>query len=88
MGAGPAVKALFWIASQRERGLARRCGVRYSYMFMRPDGGQLAELAHLIDAGKLKPIVDRIYPLAEAKAALAYLEAGHAKGKVVVQVRR
>lgn len=38
------------------------------------------------DAGKVKPIIDRVYPLHEAADAVRYLEAGHARGKVIVQV--
>jgi NADPH:quinone reductase-like Zn-dependent oxidoreductase len=51
---------------------------------MRKD--DLLFLNELIDAGKLTPVIDRTYPLAEAPEALRYLEAGHARGKVVVTV--
>ena len=43
-------------------------------------------LNELIDAGKLTPVIDRTYPLAEAPEAIRYLETGHARGKVVVTV--
>ena len=43
-------------------------------------------LNELIEAGKVKPVIDRTYPLAEAAEAIRYLEAGHARGKVVVTV--
>ena len=46
----------------------------------------LALLADLIQQGKLKPVIDRRYPLAELPAAMAYLEAGHARGKIVLEV--
>jgi len=46
----------------------------------------LATLAELMQTGKVKPVVDRHYPLNELPAAMAYLEAGHAQGKVVVDV--
>jgi NADPH:quinone reductase-like Zn-dependent oxidoreductase len=46
----------------------------------------LVFLVELIEAGKLTPIVDRAYPLSEAPEAIRYLEAGHARGKVVVTV--
>jgi alcohol dehydrogenase len=52
---------------------------------MHPSGGDLEELAARIDAGKLEVIVDRVFPLAEAKEALAYLKTGRAKGKVVLR---
>jgi NADPH:quinone reductase-like Zn-dependent oxidoreductase len=46
----------------------------------------LAALAELIEAGKVRPQIDRRYPFAEIPAAIAYLEQGHARGKVVVGV--
>jgi len=46
----------------------------------------LTFLAELAEAEKLRPVIDRTYPLAEAGAAIAYLEAGHARGKVVITV--
>ena len=41
-------------------------------------------LSNLIEAGKVRPQIDRRYPFAEIPAAIAYLEQGHARGKVVV----
>jgi NADPH:quinone reductase-like Zn-dependent oxidoreductase len=46
----------------------------------------LIVLKELVDAGKVTPVVDRTYPLAEAAEAMRYLETGHARGKVVVTV--
>ena len=43
-------------------------------------------LSNLIEAGKVQPQIDRRYPFAEIPAAIAYLEQGHARGKVVVGV--
>jgi NADPH:quinone reductase-like Zn-dependent oxidoreductase len=40
----------------------------------------------LIEAGKVTPVIDRAYPLREAAAAMRYLEAGHARGKIVIIV--
>ena len=39
-----------------------------------------------MEEGKLRPLIDRTYPLAETPAALRYIETGHARGKVVVTV--
>jgi NADPH:quinone reductase-like Zn-dependent oxidoreductase len=46
----------------------------------------LMTLKDLIDAGKLRPVIDRTYPLSEAPQAIRYLEQGHARGKVVIAV--
>jgi len=52
----------------------------------KPSAQDLKILTELIDAGKVSPVIDRTYPLAEAPAALRYLELGHARGKVVISV--
>ena len=46
----------------------------------------LAVLKDLIEAGKITPVIDRVYPLSEAPEAIRYLEEGHARGKVVITV--
>jgi NADPH:quinone reductase-like Zn-dependent oxidoreductase len=46
----------------------------------------LAVLAELMQAGKVTPVIDRTYPLEKAPEAVAYLEAGHARGKVIISV--
>ena len=46
----------------------------------------LIVLKDLIESGKVRPVIDRTYPLAEAPKAIRYLEEGHAKGKVVITV--
>jgi NADPH:quinone reductase-like Zn-dependent oxidoreductase len=46
----------------------------------------LEALASLIEAGSVKPAVDKVFPLAEAPAAITYLHEGRARGKVVVRI--
>ena len=46
----------------------------------------LVFLADQIEAGKMKPVIDRRYPLSEVPEAIRYLEAGHAQGKVVITI--
>jgi NADPH:quinone reductase-like Zn-dependent oxidoreductase len=72
------------LLSRRTRRAARRQGVRYSFLFMRAGGAQLDEITKLIDAGALRPIVDKTYPIDEAPQALAHVEGGRTKGKVVI----
>ena len=74
-------------SSRRIRQEARRHRVSYSFLFMRPSGDQLRELGALIDAGVIRPVVDRVFPFESTKEALAYVEEGRARGKVVVRVR-
>jgi NADPH:quinone reductase-like Zn-dependent oxidoreductase len=54
---------------------------------MKPNKEDLQFLKELIEAGKVKPVIDRTYPLSEAPAAIRYLEEGHARGKVVITVK-
>lgn len=86
LGRGPALAALFWLASYRLRAQARRHGARYRFLFMHPSGVELAELGRLIEGGKLEPVIDRIFPFDQVHDAFAYLESGRAKGKVVVRM--
>lgn len=83
---GPLMTAAFWFVSRKLRALARRHAVRYRFLFMHPSGAELAELAELVTAGRLEPIVDKVFPFADFTAAMAYLEAGRAKGKVIVRM--
>jgi NADPH:quinone reductase-like Zn-dependent oxidoreductase len=82
---------LNWLMVQAIRGLsfsirrkAKRHSARYAFLFMTANGQQLRQLGDLIDAGTLRPIVDRVFPFAETLDALAYVAGGRAKGKVVV----
>jgi NADPH:quinone reductase-like Zn-dependent oxidoreductase len=72
------------LLSFKTRRAARRRGVRYSFLFMRASGDQLGQITKLVDAGALRPVLDRTYPFEAADEALAHVEGGRAKGKVVV----
>lgn len=65
---------------------AKKRGAEYSFFFATPDGGQLAHIGELLTAGVLRPVIDKVFLFAEIKTALAYLDQGRAKGKVVVQM--
>jgi NADPH:quinone reductase-like Zn-dependent oxidoreductase len=78
---------VFELLSRKIIGHAKKRGVAYSFLFVHPNGGQLAEIGELLKAGRIRPVIDKVFPFEQAKAALAYLEQGRAKGKVVVQLR-
>jgi NADPH:quinone reductase-like Zn-dependent oxidoreductase len=59
---------------------------RMTFFVTRITTEHLDLMRNLIEAGKVRPVVDRTYPLSEAGDALAYLGEGHARGKVAVQV--
>ena len=54
---------------------------------MRASGKQLSEIAALVDSGAIRPVVDRVFPFDQTREALAYVETGRAKGKVVVRMK-
>ena len=66
---------------------AKRREVGYSFLFMRADGEQLSQITSLIEAGIIRPIMDRVFPFKATNEALAYIETGRSKGKVVVTLR-
>ena len=87
IGASWMLKAAVSVLSYGVRMKAKRHRVNYSFLFMRANGAQLAEITGLVDAGTIRPVVDRVFPFESTDGAMAYVEAGRARGKVVVQVR-
>jgi NADPH:quinone reductase-like Zn-dependent oxidoreductase len=78
---------VFALMSRKIMRLARRQNIGYSFLFVRPDGAQLAEIGGLLESDRIRPVIDKVFPFEQAKEALEYLAQGHAKGKVVVRVR-
>lgn len=71
-------------------GVRRQAGRRqlnYAFLFMKASGSQLKQIASLIEAGAILPVVDQVFPFESTNEALAYVESGRAKGKVVIKVR-
>lgn len=66
---------------------AKQLNVNYSFLFMRAEGSQLSEITSLIEAGIIKPVIDKIFPFEQTNEAMAYVESGRAKGKVVIKVK-
>jgi NADPH:quinone reductase-like Zn-dependent oxidoreductase len=66
---------------------AKGRGSSYSFLFMRANGAQLSQITSLIEAGIIRPIMDRVFPFEATNEALAYIETGRSKGKVVVKLR-
>lgn len=81
------VKMVMTALSHGARKKAKKLGVGYSFLFMRAEGKQLGQIASLIDAGAIRPVIDRVFPFADTNAARDYVEAGRAKGKVVIKLR-
>ncbi len=73
-----------WMMTGKRRRAAAKAGVHFEYLFMRPDGAQLVELASWIDAGKLRPVIHATYPFDQYAEAFAELERGRARGKITL----
>ncbi|MDP9423406.1 MAG: NADP-dependent oxidoreductase [Pseudomonadota bacterium] len=75
------------LLSLKIRRRAKRHRIDYSFLFMKANGDQLGEITKLIEAGAIRPVVDRTFPFDQTPEALAYVDSGRAKGKVVIKVR-
>lgn len=78
------LRLVLTLLSRKTRKAAERLGVRYSFLLMRADGAQLGEITKLIEADLIRPVVDRVFPFTKTNEALALVDTGRAKGKVVV----
>ena len=65
---------------------ARKAVVNYRFIFMKPLGEELAQIAVLVAKGVIRPVVDRIVPISECQSALEYSASGRARGKIVISV--
>lgn len=70
----------------RAKLLAPFVGQRLVVLTTAPDREALAALRHLAESGGLTPVIDRAYPLDEAREALRYVETEHARAKVVITI--
>lgn len=80
------LKQVLGLLSRSIRKQAGQRGIRYSFVFMRADGQQLNEITTLIESGAITPVVEQVFAFEETAAALAYVESGRAKGKLVVRM--
>ncbi len=81
------VKLVIRMLSAGVRRKAHGLGIGYAFLFMKASGSQLREITRLIDAGVIRPVVDKVFTFEATNEALAYVESGRAKGKVVIKLR-
>ncbi|WP_328401023.1 NADP-dependent oxidoreductase [Nocardia sp. NBC_00403] len=81
------LRPVMWVLSRRIRKAAKRRGITYSFLFMRASGDQLDEIGSLIDSGIIRPVMDRVFPFEATNEAMAYVEKGRTRGKVVIKVK-
>jgi len=82
------LKLVMRLLSRGARKKAKSVGVRFSFLFMRAQGQQLSEITSLIESGVIRPVVDKVFPFEQTGDALAYVETGRTKGKVVIAVNQ
>ena len=81
------VKQVVRMLSFGTRRKAKHLNVGYSFLFMRASGSQLRQITPLIESGVIRPVVDKVFPFDSTNDAMAFVESGRAKGKVVLKVR-
>ncbi|MBM7044316.1 MULTISPECIES: NADP-dependent oxidoreductase [Rhizobium] len=86
-GSGWLLQQVMRLLSFGIRRKSKRHRVSYSFLFVTANGGQLEQITSLIEAGAVRPVMDRVFPFDKANEALAYVETGRAKGKVVISVK-
>ncbi|MDM7929841.1 NADP-dependent oxidoreductase [Blastomonas fulva] len=84
-GANWIVRLAMRVLSAKIRRKARKRGLDYSFLFMRPDATQLEMIAAMVDQEILRPVIDTILPFGETPAALDRSAAGRARGKIVIR---
>ena len=77
---------VFGLMSRKIMRLAKKRDISYLFHFVRPDGAQLEEIGDLIEAERIRPVIDKVFPFAQAKEALEYLAQGRSRGKVVIKM--
>ncbi|MFD6547191.1 NADP-dependent oxidoreductase, partial [Bacillus cereus] len=75
-GSGFFKTLLFSLASKKLTVLEKKHNAQYSFLFMKPSGDQLRTIANYIEAGKIKPVIDRVFPFEDAQKAMEYSESG------------
>ncbi len=78
---------IFRLMSRNIMRLSKKRGLTYTFLFVRPEGSQLSQIGKLVETEQIKPVIDKVFPFAQTKEALAYLAQGHAKGKVVIKMQ-
>lgn len=81
------VKQVMRFLSYGTRKAAKRLNINYSFLFMKASGNQLRQITALIESGAILPVLDKIFPFDATNEAIAYVESGRAKGKVVIKIR-
>jgi alcohol dehydrogenase len=78
----------FKLVSSKQTRVARLKNIDYHFLLMSSSGQQLAEITKLIEAGKVHPVIDTVFPFSNILQALEYSKKGHSTGKIIVKVNQ
>lgn len=81
------LKFVINLLSLSARKKAKKLNMSFKFLFMRAEGKQLGEITKLIEAGIIKPVIDKVFSFEQTNEALSYIETGRSRGKVVVKVK-
>jgi len=81
------MKFIISLLSRKTKKLAKKLNVDYSFLFMQANGNQLIQISKLIEAGIIKPTIDKIFPFEQTNDAINYVESGRAKGKIIIKIK-
>lgn len=87
LGLGWHFQILMSLLSMSVMRKAKKLNVNFNFLFMKADGKALSEITKLIEAEKIRPIIDKVFPFEQTPEAMSYVESGRAKGKVVVKLK-
>ncbi|TGK81799.1 NADP-dependent oxidoreductase [Leptospira noumeaensis] len=87
IGLGWPFQFLMSLLSMSVKRKAKKLNVNFEFLFMRADGNQLSEITTFIEAGKIRPVIDKVFPFEQTNEAISYVETGRSKGKVVVKLK-
>ena len=86
MNLNPFITTIAFFLGYKAMRMAKLRNIQYSLLMMLPNGEQLGQITKLVENNILRPVIDKIFPFQETKEALAYVEKGRARGKVIVRV--
>ncbi|AZZ36969.1 NADPH:quinone reductase [Bdellovibrio sp. qaytius] len=66
--------------------LAMARGIHYKFLFMKPEAQQLNQIRILVEQGKIRPVIDSVFQLADIQKGLEHSMAGRARGKIIVKI--
>jgi len=80
-------KQILRLVGRKANKLAEKAQAHYRFIFMHSSGQQLTQIAELLESGKIKPNIDKVFSFEDSQKAVDYLELGRSRGKVVVKIR-